>query len=369
MTGSTIFTNAHVFDGEKFLAAPVDVVIRDGVVAAVGTGLAERDDFGDITDRVDAAGNTLLPGMVDLHVHLTTQGAGDLSKLTEPFAMGYYNSIGYAASTLAAGITSVRDAGGSELAMKVAQQRGLIKGPRMRLAITIMSQTGGHGDGTMHSGACNPLLPVTPGRPNGVADGPDEVRKVARELFRMGADQIKICSTGGVLSPSDDPRHSQFTIDEIKVIVAEAEAHGTYVMSHAQGTQGIKNALIAGVRTIEHGIYLDDETIQLFLDHDAWLVPTLVAPRAVLKAADQPDSGLSPAVIAKARMVLERHQESIKAAYEAGVNIAMGTDSGVGVHGENLEELWLMHDIVGMSLDEVLAATTSKAGQFIGPEG
>ena len=234
----------------------------------------------------------------------------------------------------------------------------------MYAAVSIMSQTGGHGDGRMASGAHMPMLVGHPGRPEGVADGLDEVRKKTREILRSGADQIKITSTGGVLSPSDDPRHSQFTPDEIAVIVEEAAAQGTYVMAHAQGTQGIRNALHAGVRSIEHGIFLDEETIQLFLEKDAFLVPTLQAPIAVIKSAEA-GAALPEAVVEKARLVAAKHRESIQAAYRAGVKIALGTDAGVGTHGENLEELELLFE-AGLSVEDALRAGTSTAAELMG---
>ncbi len=362
---AVLFTDAHLFDGERFSPDRTDVVIREGRVVEVGPGLAANPAYRDVVERVDLAGRTLLPGLVDLHVHLAVEGAGDLSHVNEPSALEYYASVQHLRKTLACGITSVRDAGGAELGLKVAVERGLVPGPRVRLAISIISQTGGHGDGHRHSGVEIPLLPVTPGRPRAIADGPDECRKVARLLFRAGADHLKICSTGGVLSPSDDPRHSQFTMAEIRAIVEEAEAHGSYVMAHAQGSQGIKNALRAGVLTIEHGIYLDDEAIDLFGETGAWLVPTLVAPQMVIRKADTPGSQLPPAVVEKARRVVDIHRESVQRAYESGVRIAMGTDTGVGPHGTNLEELELLAGI-GMSLTEVLAAATGIAGQLIG---
>jgi imidazolonepropionase-like amidohydrolase len=196
-----------------------------------------------------------------------------------------------------------------------------------------------------------------------VADGVDAVRAKAREILRAGADHIKICSTGGVLSPTDDPRHSQFTSAEIEAIVEEATAQGTYVMSHAQGAEGIRNALRAGARSIEHGIYLDDETIELFLEKDAFLVPTLQAPRAVIAAADA-GAALPAAVVEKARMVAQTHRESIVKAHAAGVRIAMGTDAGVGPHGENLEELELLVG-VGLSTRDALRAGTSVAAELL----
>ncbi len=364
-TQSTVFKNAHVFDGEDFLPEPADVVFADGVVAAVGPGAGDAEQHASAT-VIDCTGKTLLPGMIDLHIHATSSNPGSVQAFVEPFSLQFYESVRNLQATLRSGITSARDAGGADLGAKVAQETGLIKGPRLRLAISIMSQTGGHGDFWMPSGVSSPALGPHPGRPSGVADGVEEVRKAVRTLLRAGADQIKICSTGGVLSPADDPRHSQFSLEEIKVIVAEAEAQGKYVMSHAQGTAGIRNALEAGVLTIEHGIYLDDETIQMFLDRDAYLVPTLAAPAAVIKKAETGTSGLPQQVIDKAYRVYDDHLASVRRAIEAGVKIGMGTDSGVGVHGENLEELALLAG-AGMSLRQVLASTTSIAGELITP--
>ena len=364
-TTSTIFKNAHVFDGEDFLPEPTDVVFIDGVIAAVGPGAGDAEQHTTAT-VINCAGKTLLPGMIDLHIHATSSNPGSLKAFAEPFSLQFYESVRNLEATLRAGITSARDAGGADLGARVAQESGLIQGPRLRLAISIMSQTGGHGDFWMPSGVSSPALGPHPGRPSGVADGVEEVRRAVRTLLRAGADQIKICSTGGVLSPTDDPRHSQFSLEEIKVIVEEAETQGKYVMSHAQGTAGIRNALEAGVRTIEHGIYLDDVTIQMFLDRDAYLVPTLAAPAAVIKKAEAGNSGLPQQVIDKAYRVYDDHLASVSRAIEAGVKIGMGTDSGVGVHGENLEELALLAG-AGMSLRQVLASTTSIAGELITP--
>ena len=208
------------------------------------------------------------------------------------------------------------------------------------------------------------MLSGHPGRPHGVADGVDGVTRKARELFHAGADHIKICSTGGVLSPADDPRHSQFTEAEIRAIVAEAAAQGSYVMSHAQGSNGIKTALRAGVRSIEHGIYLDDEAIELFLETGAYLVPTLQAPVSVIRAADS-GSNLPASVVEKARHVADVHIESIAKAHRAGVRLAMGTDAGVGPHGQNLEELELLSK-VGLSAAEALRAATVNGADLMG---
>lgn len=362
----TVFKNAHVFDGERFLPGTADVLFDGGKVAAVGPNRGSAEDWAG-AKVIDCSGKTLLPGLIDLHIHATTSNPGSIQAFSEPFSLQFYESVRNLEATLRAGITTARDAGGADLGAKVAVDSGLIKGPRLRLAISIMSQTGGHGDFWQPSGVTSPALGPHPGRPNGIADGVEEVRKTVRTLLRAGADQIKICSTGGVLSPADDPRHSQFTEHEIAVIVEEAELQGKYVMSHAQGTAGIVTALRAGVRTIEHGIYLTDEAIQMFLDSNAYLVPTLSAPQAVIRKAAAGNSGLPPQVIDKAHRVVDAHQQSVARAIAAGVKIAMGTDSGVGVHGENLEELALLAD-AGMNLEQVLAATTSVAGELITPK-
>lgn len=360
----TVFTNAAVFDGTRFLPGRRDVVVDGDAVTAItepGQGSHNADDT-----FVDCAGQTIIPGVIDCHVHLTSTGAGNTSSFHDPFSLQFYNSVAHMDATLKGGVTTVRDAGGTDLGAKVAVETGVVRGPRLSIAVNIMSQTGGHGDFHLVSGAESPFLAPHPGRPSGVADGLEGVQRKARELLRAGADHIKICSTGGVLSPRDDPRHSQFSEAEIAVIVAEAAAQGAHVMSHAQGAPGIKNAVRAGVRSIEHGIYLDDEAIDLMLEHGTFLVPTLQAPQAVIKAAEA-GVALPEAVVEKARTVVEAHHESTVRAHEAGVQIAMGTDAGVGPHGENLEEISLLAG-AGLSTTEALAAGTSVAAALLGEE-
>jgi imidazolonepropionase-like amidohydrolase len=227
----------------------------------------------------------------------------------------------------------------------------------------MLSQTGGHGDDWSICGGDVPFFLPHPGRPSGVVDGPDDVRRRVREIIRAGADVIKVATTGGVLSPRDDPRHAHFRDAEIAVMTEEATAAGLHVMAHAQGAGGIKAALRNGVRSIEHGIFLDDEAIEMMLQAGAWLVPTLHAPRAVIAAAD---AGLPipRSVVDKARFVAEAHVDSVRRAHEAGVRIAMGTDCGVGPHGTNLDELDLMTQ-AGMSPLETLHATTGSAAELM----
>jgi len=265
-------------------------------------------------------------------------------------------------ATLEAGVTTVRDAAGSPAGLKMAVERGIIVGPRLQVAITLISQTGGHGDGFypccvdigFFGGSFNDI-------PNGVADGVEEIRKAVREVLRAGADWIKLATTGGVLSTSDAPTSSQLTVEEIATAVYEAAAQEKRCMAHAQGTQGIKNAVLAGVTSIEHGVYLDDELIDLMLKKDVYLVPTLTAPIAVVEYAREHPDLLPPMMAAKAVSVIEAHQRSFRRAVEAGVKIAMGTDSGVGRHGENGRELQLMVENGMTSMQAILASTSNAA--------
>jgi imidazolonepropionase-like amidohydrolase len=357
VTSRVLLHGGHVFDGTGSPPGRADVVIADGRIVDVGPGLD-----GDVV--VDVAGATILPGFFDCHVHVTVSGVDLMDRLSRPFSYQFYAAARNLEATLATGVTTVRDAGGADLGIQQAVAEGLVPGPHLLLAVNIVGQTGGHTDGWFPSGFDLPLILPHPGRPAATADGVDELRKVVRSLLRAGADVIKICTTGGVLSPRDDPTHTQFSPAEIEVVVAEAAAAGRVVMAHAQGTAGIKNAVRAGVKSIEHGIYLDEEAIDLMLAHETWLVPTLVAPRAVLAAAAA-GASLPQTVVAKAREVAEAHVESVRAAVTAGVNLAMGTDSGVGPHGHNLDELMLMQEC-GMTPAQVLAAATSSAARLCG---
>jgi imidazolonepropionase-like amidohydrolase len=289
-------------------------------------------------------------------------GVDLLRILNTPFSLPFYEAIGNLRATVECGITSVRDAGGADLGVAEAVRRGLVVGPRMQIAITALSQTGGHGDDWMVCGAS--LNVDHPGRPPSLIDGPVEARRRTREVIRAGANVLKIMTSGGVLSPRDDPRHGHFRDDEIAEMVAEATAAGLFVMSHAQAADGIKAAVRNGVRSIEHGVYLDDEGIELMLERGAWLVPTLLAPRAVLEIADA-GGALTPEMVDKARMVADVHTESVRRAIEAGVRIAMGTDSGVGPHGNNLDELRLMVEC-GMTPAAALHAATASAAELCG---
>jgi len=235
----------------------------------------------------------------------------------------------------------------------------------MALAIQILSQTGGHYDQRFPCGVDMPWNPM-PDLPHGVVDGVESMRQRVRELIRSGADWIKLCTSGGVLSPNDLPHHATLTLEEIRAAVDEAAAQGRKVMAHAQANAGIKNALRAGVATIEHGIWLDDEALELLLAGGRALVPTLVAPRWVVRHAE---AGRMPAYAAeKGAAVGEDHRDSIGRAVAAGVTVAFGTDSGVGPHGSNGEELLLLRDL-GMTPADCIRSATTVAARVLGMEG
>ncbi|WP_130014002.1 metal-dependent hydrolase family protein [Serinicoccus sediminis] len=356
---STLFTGGTVVDGTLSEPRVADVHVVDGRVAEVGPGLGVEADT-----VVDCTGQAVLPGLFDCHVHFMFEQPSTARILQTPFSLPFFQAAQRMRTTLATGITWVRDAGGSDLGVAEAVRQGVTPGPRMQIALTMISQTGGHGDGWQLCGAHVDLMPEHPGCPSGVVDGPVEMRRKVRELVRGGADVIKVATSGGVLSPRSNPLHGHLRDDEISALVTEATAAGLHVMAHAQATDGIKTAIRGGIRSIEHGIYLDDEAIEMMLDRGTWLVPTLLAPRAVLSQADA-GVPLPDAVVAKARMVSEAHDESVRRAIAAGVKVAMGTDSGVGVHGTNLDELAIMRDL-GMSELDAWRATTQVAAQLLG---
>ena len=356
----TLLRGGLVFDGTGAPPAEAEVLIEGGRIVEVGTGL-------DGDEAVDVGGRHLLPGLFDCHTHVTLTSVDLMGILQAPFSYRFFQTVQNLAATLRAGITTVRDAAGADAGVKRAVADGLVPGPRLQISVTLLSQTGGHGDGWFPSGQTLDFWPVYPGMPDGLVDGPEAMRRKVRELVRAGADVIKVATSGGVLSPTDDPRHAHFRDDELTALVTEAAAADRWVMAHAQGADGIKAAVRAGVRSIEHGIYLDDEAIGLMLDRGTWLVPTLVAPRGVLAAAAA-GVAIPEAAQRKAAEVAEVHADSFRRAVAAGVKVAMGTDSGITAHGRNLAELELMAK-GGMGPAEVLAATTSGAAELLGVAG
>jgi imidazolonepropionase-like amidohydrolase len=351
-----LLRGARVFDGTGAALSDADVVIQGDRILDVGTGL-------DGDAAMDLDGSSLCPGIIDCHVHVMVSHIDMWRLLQEPASLVYYQAAENLGRLLDAGVTTARDAAGADLGTKRAVELGLVRGPRLLIAVTLISQTGGHSDGLLPSGCSLTVVGQPVGMPHPIADGAEELRKKVREVLRAGADVIKIASSGGVMSPSDDPRHAHYTLEELTAAVDEASRAGRYVMAHAQATDGIKNAVRAGVRSIEHGVYLDEEAIALMLDRGTYLVPTLMAAQSVKAAVHGP--GMMDAAAAKVESIIDVQRQSFRAALAAGVPIAMGTDAVGYPHGRNLEELALMVS-EGMPPLAALASATGSAAKLLG---
>jgi len=363
MRNRTLFTGAQVFDGAA--VSEIDLAVEGDRIVEVGLGL-------DGDDAVDCAGMSIVPGLFDCHVHVMVRDLDVARSEREPFSLAYYEAQRNLSLLLDQGITSARDAAGADAGVKQAVEQGLIEGPRLQIAVTMLSQTGGHSDLHLLSGGSQSvsMMMPHPGRPRSVRDGADDVRRGVRETLRAGADVIKVATTGGVMSPGDDPRHAHFRDEELAVIAAEVEAAGSYFFAHAQGAEGIKSALRHGARSIEHGYYLDDEAIDLLLRNEAWLVPTLSATQAIVNAGSH-GVPIPPASLALAREAADAHRESFARAVDAGVAIAMGTDSPPYAHpsASNLDELLLMTQASSMTPLEAWGAATASSAALLRQDG
>lgn len=350
-----VLKGGRLIDGLGSIIEDSVVQVRDEHIIAVGT--ASELEIPADAEVIDVKGKVVMPGLIDAHVHIIGGKAANpvMVSLTPPEVL-VGRALNDMKKLIDAGFTSVRDCG-SHVAVHVRSliAEGEYDGPQLKTSYKMLSQTGGHGD--LH------MLPQSFNSYGRLCDGVAECRKAAREMFREGADFIKICSSGGVLSEKDDPRSPQFTVEEIEAIVYEAQAFGSYVASHAQSTIGIKNALKAGVKTIEHGILLDDEAIELMLKQDAILVPTLAITHLIVTEGQH--YGIPPFGLKKAQAYHDIHKENIVKAYKAGVKIAAGSDL-MGCkpveHGKNGLELALMVDEIGMSpMEAIMAATRFSA--------
>jgi imidazolonepropionase-like amidohydrolase len=347
-----------VFDGTGAPLAEADVVIEGGRVVEVGAGL-------DADEAMDCTGKALLPGLFDCHVHLAYDhdDLDEAAALYRPFSYGFYRTPGILRTTIGLGITTVRDASGADAGLRQAVDDGLLVGPRMQVSLTMLSITGGHNDPWVPSGALSPLaLPYT-GMPDGVCDGVDGVTRKVREVIRAGADVIKIASSGGFISPTDDPMEPNFSQAEVDAIVEAAADLGTWVMSHAHGPEGIKRAVRAGVRSVDHGTFLDDEGIELMLERGTWLVPTLTAGDTTEAMAGDPR--VAAPVREKLKGLGRPELDAFRRAAEAGVKVAMGTDCPVAPHGTNLRELEHMA-ANGFTPEQALHAATMSAAELMG---
>ena len=314
---------------------------------------------------IDLSTSTVLPGLIDAHVHITGEGTENaiVRAVTLSAVDDAVRSTAYAKRTLEAGFTSVRNVGaggGADVALKKAIAEGLVPGPRIWSARNTLSITGGHGD----MGGLRPDLGNESSWQDGIVDTPEEAAKAVRYQHKYGADLIKFTATGGVLSIGDSGDLQQFGDDEMKSIVETAHMLGMKVAAHAHGKRGMEAAIRAGVDSIEHGTYADAETHALFKKHGAYLVPTIIAGKTVAEMAKKPGA-LHPTVREKAARIGPLMQDAFARAYTAGVKIAFGTDSGVSVHGDNGREFAYMVE-AGMPAIEAILTATRAAADLLG---
>jgi len=342
------------FDG------PLDIAVDEGVVTKVGRDL--RSDG----PSYDFSGLWVMPGMVDCHLHAIATSLDTMEVLRTPLSERVLDAAGILRRSLEAGVTYARDAGGIDAGVRNGVQRGHVPGPNLQIALGALSQTGGHFDGYL----AGPAVPITtgyqipdyPGRPPLVVDGPDEIRKAVRQLLRAGADWIKLCTTGGIMSGTGAA--PQFTKEEIVTAVSEARRRGKPAMVHCFGGEGLRNALEAGVRSIDHGLLLTEEDARLMAARDCWLVPTVTILRDLQRWAS---AGKVSAVAAdRVRELVPRFGQAVKIARAAGVKIALGTDFiSRDQHGTNLREIASVAE-AGLSTEEALLAATRGGAELLG---
>lgn len=351
------------------------IVTKNGVILEILNGLdaqspgvTEARRNGAIVWEADLSTKFVLPGLIDCHVHLTSyyDQTQRLRAVQETPEFVTAKATHYARLNLEAGFTTVRDLGASNpqtiFAVRDAINQGLIQGPRIIAAGKSISMTGGHADNTL--GYRQDLFGI-PSPDDGIADGPDECTKAVRNQIKLGADVIKTTATGGVLSASSAGLAQHYFDDELAAIVKASHSLGKKVAAHAHGVDGINAALAAGVDSIEHGTYLDDKSIDLFKNKNAYYVPTMLAAATVGANAEKPGYYL-PMVADKARLVGPRLKESVKKAHAAGVQIAFGTDTGVSEHGQNAREFALLVNDAGLTPMDAIASATVVASRLLG---
>lgn len=350
----TLFQGGLVFDGKGNIRDGLGVLVEDGRITKVAPcgEFAGFGDGGDGKQTVDTAGGTLMPGLTDCHVHLCYQGGADPSTALSKRLPGEIALIALqnAQLSLRRGCTGLRDCGGKdflEFAARDAINRGDFVGPTIHAAGQMICMTGGHGN-----------------RWGRVADGCDEVVKAVREQVHAGCDLIKIMATGGVMTPGVNPEDAHYSAEEMAAGIFEANRFHRRTASHAQGTDGILNAVRGGITSVEHGIFMNEDCVREMVEAGVYLVPTIAALRGIL---DNAGAGIPDFIVEKARRCADAHGKSILMHYQAGGKIALGTDAGTpfNLHGDNARELQFMVD-AGMSAADALTAGCFGGADLMG---
>lgn len=336
------------------------ILIEDGKISSVGA--AAQANVPSDAERIELPNATVLPGLIDAHTHLTMDPKFGYERLSISVSREALIGAKNARTTLLAGFTTVRNVGASEysdVALRDAINAGDVPGPRMLVSGPALSITGGHCD--------NNMLPFEyHATEAGVADGIAAVQHKVRENIKYGADLIKVCATGGVLSLGDNPQHSQYTLEEMKAIVADAHRLGRKVAAHAHGAEGIRWAAEAGVDSVEHGSYIDDAGIAAMKEHGTYLVPTLYLGDWMINNAGL--TRLPPPLLAKAQEVIPAARKNIAHAFASGVKVALGTDAAVYPHGLNAHEFAVMVKL-GLTPLQSIQAGTVNAADLLGWSG
>lgn len=372
LTLPLLFLATQIFAQKTYIHCGKLVDTKSGKVLTKKTVVVEKNKIVDVLNgyvkgkdkkdtSIDLKNKVVMPGLIDMHVHIEHE-FGPRTRL-ERYILNpsdvAFNSTGYAKTTLLAGFTTVRDLGGSgvNISLRKAIDAGKVVGPRVFTAGKSLATTGGHADPT--NGSSRKLV-GNPGPKDGVVNGVDDAKKAVRQRYKNGADCIKITATGGVLSVAKSGDNPQFTVEEIKAICETAKDYGMHVAAHAHGDDGMQRAIIGGVKTIEHGTYMSDATMELMKKHDAYLVPTITAGKEVEEKAKV--KGYYPAIVVpKALAVGPQIQGTFARAYKKGVGIAFGTDAGVFTHGKNGKEFAYMVEVGMPAMEAIQSATITNA--------
>lgn len=354
----TLIENVNIINPFEEIKTNQNVLIENNLIKEISSQKINAN-----ANIIDGDDNYLLSGFIDCHTHIFAKGFHKQENMANPLGLHFYNAVPHSLQTINAGVTTIRDCGSADLSFKMAQQQKLFAAPKIHLSITPLVMTGGHFDLLLPSGWDMEI--IYPGFPKGRCDGVEEVLKKTREVKRAGADFIKVMASGGVLTTNSSPEFAQFNKKELKTIVCEAKANDMKVSAHCHSLKGMNNCIDVGFSSIEHGTFIDKKTSKRMVEKDVSLVPTLLVHQFLYENGFPEWDSYADEKTEKLKEIVKVHKENIRVAYEQGVNILMGTDSGVIPHGHNLEELKHLTDI-GMSEAEAIAAGTVRAAEFLG---